>query len=132
MHPDKKRKKILSCNEKIRVIALVGQFALFCWCIRGLRKCFKKDKRVNIQDKTGKSTGPDKTLQNINTTLKKKVNYNLFQKKLSPKETLQKRPRMPITYLILPNKIKPSKKSLTKQKSAHLYTTQKDSPLFGF
>lgn len=61
MHTGKKKKKILSCNEEIRFIALVGQFALFCWCIRGLREWFKKDKGVNIQDKTGK---PNWTRQN--------------------------------------------------------------------
>lgn len=44
--------------------------------------------------------------------------------------SFQKRPCMPITYLIPPNKFKPSKKCLTTQKSAHPYTTQKGSPLW--
>lgn len=132
MYTEKKGKKI-KLQWRNQSYCFVGGFvALFCWCIRELRKWLKKDTTVNTQDKTGEPRWTRQNTATYNYDIIEKGVYNLFQKKPSPKVTLQKRLCVPIAYLMPPNKIKPSKKCLKKQKSAHPCTTPMCFPLFDF
>lgn len=122
----KKEKKILSCNEEIKSYCFVGGFvcALFCLCIKELRKWLKKDKRVNIQDKTGQPSWTRQNTAKYSYDIKEKsVLWSFSEEIVTQINYLQKRTCVTITHLIPPNKINPSKKCLTRQKSAHLYNT---------
>lgn len=64
-------------------------------------------------------------------TLKKKVYYNFFQKKLSPKVILCKKDHTCQSLnLIPPNKIKPSKKCLKAEICSSLHNTERFSSIW--